>query len=60
MVVTNYWRLNSLASRIGITFDVFGDNSTAIKANYGCYYDMLRITGLYQKGEDYKFEGIKR
>jgi len=60
MVVTNFWRLNSLTSRIGITFDVFGDNSTTIKANYGRYHDMLRITGLYQKREDYKFEGMKR
>ena len=60
MVVTNYWRLNSLASWIGINFDVFGDNYTAIKANYGRYYIMLKITGLYQKGEDYKFEGMKR
>jgi len=29
------------APRIGITFDVFGDNSTALKAHYGKYYHGL-------------------
>jgi len=27
-----------IAPRIGLTFDVFGDNSTALKAHYGKYY----------------------
>jgi len=36
-----------LAPRIGITFDVFGDNTTAIKVHYGRYYEQMRITNVY-------------
>jgi hypothetical protein len=47
----NYWRgyvpgvsgpafapKSGIAPRIGLTFDLFGDNSTALKAHYGKYY----------------------
>lgn len=35
-----------LAPRIGVTFDVFGDHSTALKAHYGRYYERL-VTGKF-------------
>jgi hypothetical protein len=43
----NVYKANALAPRIGITFDLFGDNTTAIKAHYGRYFDQLRITDVY-------------
>jgi outer membrane receptor protein involved in Fe transport len=43
----NVYKANALAPRIGITFDLFGDNTTALKAHYGRYYDQLRITDVY-------------
>jgi len=43
----NIYKANGLGPRIGITFDLFGDNTTAIKAHYGRYYDGLRITDIY-------------
>jgi outer membrane receptor protein involved in Fe transport len=35
-----------IAPRIGITYDIFGDHSTALKIHYGKYYDNI-ITTLY-------------
>ncbi|MGB8953297.1 MAG: carboxypeptidase regulatory-like domain-containing protein [Candidatus Aminicenantales bacterium] len=35
-----------IAPRIGITYDIFGDHSTALKFHYGKYYDNI-ITYLY-------------
>ena len=35
-----------IAPRIGITYDIFGDHSTALKFHYGKYYDNI-ITTLY-------------
>jgi hypothetical protein len=43
----NVYDTNGLAPRIGITFDVFGDHTTAIKAHYGRYYEQMRITDVY-------------
>jgi hypothetical protein len=43
----NIYKSNGLGPRIGITFDLFGDSTTAIKAHYGRYYDGLRITDVY-------------
>jgi len=49
----NYWqghlkslnatpfKTSGIAPRIGITWDIFGDHSTAFKAHYGKYYDKL-------------------
>jgi len=37
---------SGFAPRIGITWDVFGDHKTALKAHYGRYYDKF-ITGLF-------------
>lgn len=31
----------SIAPRIGVTFDLFGDHTTAIKAHYGKYYENI-------------------
>jgi len=43
----NIYKTNCLAPRIGITFDLFGDSTTAIKAHYGRYFEKLRITDVY-------------
>jgi hypothetical protein len=43
----NVYDTNGLAPRIGITFDLFGDHTTAIKAHYGRYYEQMRITDVY-------------
>jgi len=43
----NVYKTDGFAPRIGITFDLFGDHTTAIKAHYGRYYDQLRITDVY-------------
>ena len=43
----NVYKANGLAPRIGITFDLFGDHTTALKAHYGRYYEQLRITDVY-------------
>jgi len=49
----NYWqghlktlnatpfKTSAIAPRIGFTWDIFGDHSTAFKAHYGKYYDKL-------------------
>jgi len=52
----NYWRgyvpgvsgpayapKMGIAPRIGLTFDIFGDNSTALKAHYGKYYHNIMV-----------------
>ncbi|MCP5105241.1 MAG: TonB-dependent receptor [bacterium] len=36
----------AIAPRIGFTFDLFGDHTTAIKAHYGRYYENL-VTGKF-------------
>jgi len=38
---------NSWEPRIGLTWDLFGDHTTAIKAHFGRYLDSIK-TGLYQ------------
>jgi len=43
----NVYKANGLAPRIGITFDLFGDHTTALKAHYGRYYEQMRITDVY-------------
>src|SRR6187549_1810189 len=35
---TTYGTFNSIAPRIGVTFDLLGDGKTVLKANYGLYY----------------------
>jgi len=35
---------NALEFRLGFTFDVFGDHTTAIKAHYGRYHDDIKTT----------------
>jgi hypothetical protein len=37
---------SGFAPRIGITWDVFGDHKTAVKAHYGRFYDKF-ITGIF-------------
>jgi outer membrane receptor protein involved in Fe transport len=42
----------AIAPRIGITFDIFGDHTTALKAHYGKYYENIvsaKYTGLSEK-----------
>jgi len=41
---TQYKPKPSLAPRIGLTFDVFGDHSTALKAHWGRYYESAYIS----------------
>ena len=54
----NYWtgyltswdatpfKTSGIAPRIGITWDIFGDHTTAFKAHYGKYYDKL-VTNVF-------------
>jgi len=51
------YKTNGLAPRIGITFDLFGDNTTALKAHYGRYYDQMRITDIYAAMDIPDFRG---
>lgn len=37
-----------IAPRIGFTFDIFGDNTTALKAHYGKYYHGLMVQFYYR------------
>ena len=53
----NVYKTNALAPRIGITFDLLGDNTTAIKAHYGRYFDQMRITDVYPAMEIADFYG---
>jgi len=41
------YKATGLSPRIGFSYDVFGDHSTAIKAHYGRYYDKLNFVALY-------------
>jgi len=55
----------AIAPRIGVTFDLFGDHTTAIKAHYGKYYENIVTSkfsglavlpdwaGFYWDGEDW-------
>jgi hypothetical protein len=40
------FKTSGFAPRLGITWDVFGDHKTALKAHYGRYYDKF-ITGIF-------------
>lgn len=42
---------NHFEPRIGLSFDLFGDNSTALKAHYGRYIDSLK-TSYFQTADD--------
>ncbi len=42
---------NHFEPRIGLSFDLFGDNSTALKAHYGRYADSLK-TSYFQGADD--------
>jgi len=35
------FKTSGIAPRIGITWDIFGDHTTALKAHYGKYYDKI-------------------
>jgi hypothetical protein len=35
------FKTSGIAPRLGITWDIFGDHTTAVKAHYGKYYDKL-------------------
>lgn len=53
---TEYKTRPSVAPRIGFTYDVFGDHSTAIKAHWGRYYDgayIYSITSLASTGSEF-------
>jgi outer membrane receptor protein involved in Fe transport len=41
---------NALEFRLGLTFDVFGDHTTAIKAHYGRYHDDIKMN-YFNKAE---------
>ena len=41
---------NSLEFRLGLTFDVFGDHTTAIKAHYGRYHESIK-TAYFNSAE---------
>ncbi len=41
------YKTMGVAPRIGITYDVFGDHTTAIKAHYGRYYEGLYSAYFY-------------
>jgi len=43
---TEVFKTSGFAPRLGITWDVFGDHKTALKAHYGRYYDKF-ITGIF-------------
>jgi hypothetical protein len=43
---TEVFSTSGFAPRLGITWDVFGDHKTALKAHYGRYYDKF-ITGIF-------------
>ncbi|GAF83872.1 unnamed protein product, partial [marine sediment metagenome] len=45
-----------IAPRIGITYDLFGDNSTAIKAHYGKYYHGLFTQQFFRLDPTYDSE----
>ncbi len=42
---------NHFEPRIGVSFDLFGDNTTALKAHYGRYADSLK-TSYFQTADD--------
>lgn len=42
---------NHFEPRIGLSFDLFGDNTTALKAHYGRYADSLK-TSYFQSADD--------
>lgn len=53
---TEYKTKPSIAPRIGFTFDIFGDHSTALKAHWGRYYEgawIYSITDLSTAKSDY-------
>ena len=41
-------KTSGIAPRIGITWDVFGDHTTAVKVHYGKYYDKLTTNKFAQ------------
>lgn len=43
---------SSLAPRLGLTFDVLGNRSLALKAHWGRYYDQLYIRGFKGLSQD--------
>lgn len=60
---TQYKTKPGIAPRIGVTYDVFGDHTTAVKAHWGRYYEsayirtMLSLSGSISDKSEYYWDG---